>query len=132
MRAPSTIRLALLGSAALAGALREGERDVGRVALPVERQVDARDNIIDIQMRIPILDLGRRDFLNFNPERPRHRRLAPAPGRCPAELPHPAGPLTPARGGASGRRAHPDKPHRTGRSTVSSVYSSYWCIQLWT
>ncbi len=63
-------------SAALAGALRQSQRDVRRVALPVQRQIDACGHVVDIQMRVAVLHLRWRDFLNLNPKRAGHRGLA--------------------------------------------------------
>ena len=57
-------------------ALGQCHRDVGRVALPVQRQMHGADHIPNFQMRIHRLCFKRRDFLHIHIENPRNRRLA--------------------------------------------------------
>ena len=52
------------------------QRDIGRVALPILTDKHPGQNVIDIQMRIALLHLLRRDFLGRNAKRPRHGRAA--------------------------------------------------------
>ena len=85
--------------AAHPGALRQGHRDVGRIALAVERQVDRSGHALDVQVRIHRGDLGRADLVHFDAEGARERRLpqqflAPRVGQCDrdrADLPHAGG-----------------------------------------
>ena len=62
--------------AALPGALGERERDIGRVRLPVCRQMHGGDDILDVEMGIHLLDLGRSDLVDLDAEGPGERGLA--------------------------------------------------------
>ena len=59
-----------------ARALGQRHGDVGRVTLPVQRQMHRADHIADVQMRIHRLGLGRRDLVHVHPEATRQRGLA--------------------------------------------------------
>jgi hypothetical protein len=57
-------------------ALGQGHRDVGRVALAVERQMHGTDNVGDIEMRIHLLDFSRRNLAHVDIEGAGERSLA--------------------------------------------------------
>jgi hypothetical protein len=50
--------------------------DIGRIALPVERQVHSRRDVGDVEMRIHLQHFVRADFLDVDVEGARQRRLA--------------------------------------------------------
>ena len=54
----------------------QSQRDVCRVALPIKRQVNASGHTVDVQMFVAFFNFFWADFLDFNTERARHRRLA--------------------------------------------------------
>ena len=57
-----------------AGALCQCVGNVGRIALPVLRQIDRAGNVVDIEMRVLILDVGSGNLLDLNPEGSGHGR----------------------------------------------------------
>lgn len=61
--------------AALAGALGQSQRDVGRITLPVQRQINCTLDALEIDMRIQFLHALIRDFFDLDAKRPRHRSL---------------------------------------------------------
>ena len=80
-------------------ALGQRHRDIGRVALPVQRQMHRPHNVGNVQMRIQRLHLGRRNLLHVHVEGPRQGRLPvklflPRLGQRDGDgtdLPHPGG-----------------------------------------
>ena len=61
--------------AALARALGQRHGDVGRVALAVERQMHRAHHVIRVEVRIHLLDLGRRNLAHVDVEGARHGGL---------------------------------------------------------
>ena len=77
----------------LARALGQRQRDIGRIALPVERQIHTTRNIIDIQMFIARLDLCGAGLFDLDAKCTGHRRLAVQlfeafAGQCCRNRPH--------------------------------------------
>ena len=62
-----------------AGPLGQGHGGIGRVGLPIMREEDRADDIVDVQQRPHLLGLLRRDLLRLDPEGLGH-------GGAPAEL----------------------------------------------
>ena len=58
------------------GALGQRHGNIGRIALPVQRQRDRADDVRDVQMRVFRLDLGGRNLMHLDIEDPRHGGLA--------------------------------------------------------
>ena len=73
---PGDLHLFRHHRAALPGPLGEGLGDIPRIALPVQRQIDAADHAVDVEMGIFRLHLGGRDRRDLDPEGARHRGLA--------------------------------------------------------
>jgi hypothetical protein len=61
--------------AALPSPLGQRHRNVGGITLPVEWQMDGTDDVRNVEVRIEVFDLLRRDFLDVDVERPGKRRL---------------------------------------------------------
>ena len=62
--------------AALTGALCKGQGDICRISLTILFKVHRTGYPVDVQVFIPILHLGRRNFFHRHAESPCHRGLA--------------------------------------------------------